>query len=162
MQQSFYMKVCKVLWTKGAVSTLWASGVPARHWTVVPWHSVLDNNFTDPILVNQTVSLKKKLFTEILSGILKSSPVYTDRLPIEPFVCCPWLYFLCILHFCVNAFCLPFMLALCNRRIFFSSHDVCVMILVPEFVEITGVCFCRKDFVNTSELVKTWLRALLD
>lgn len=129
MQQSFYMKVCEVLWTKEAVSTLWASEVPARHWTVVPWRILLDNNFTDPILVNQTVSLKKKLFTDILNGILKSSPVYTDWLPIEPFVYCPWLYFLWILDFCVNAFNLPFMLALFNTVIFFSLAMMCCLCL---------------------------------
>lgn len=121
------MQVFRVFWTIGAVSALKAPRVLTRHKTAVPLHFLLDNNLKDPILINHIGYLINKLCTEILNSILKSSPVCTAWLPVEPFIYCPRWYSLWILNFCMNAFNLPFMLPLLSTVIFCSLDVMCSM-----------------------------------
>jgi len=64
------------------------------------------------------------------------------------------------------------MLSICRLRLLYSMQSyffvwtlcaacICLMVLVPEFVEITGVSLCRRDVINICEMVKTWLGAVL-
>lgn len=81
------------------------------------------------------------------------------------FIYCPWPHSQWISQLGVNTF-NQTLLTFSTVIFFFSRHNVehCIWltVLVPGFIEMSVVSLCRIDFINISELVKTWLRAFLD